>query len=221
MMKKLYAKVNVIIYFIFNVLAIKQVFPQATNYVCSWHVQQNFKKKFCYLNRGKEKSKKDLYQSIINLPYSNYREDFVKNFSAIKKSRSISSELKKYLEDKYAEKEVWVRGYMKVNFCCGMCTTSRIEAKHRVLKQFLNSGKRLTEFFNVIKDLEQREILNFENEIEKSNKFNRKKEEKSDLIKYFKNDYGDYVIERLKDNLIQSTNYKITEIEENKWQVIH
>ena len=125
--------------------------------------------------------------------------------------------MKKYLDDKFKEKELWVKGFMKINFCCGICTTSRIEAKHRVLRQFLNSGKRLTEVFNVIKELEQREISNLTNEIEKSNKQARKKEEKSDLIKYFKDEYGDYVIERLKDNLIQSTNYKILEIEENKW----
>jgi len=106
---------------------------------------------------------------------------------------------------------------MKTGFCFGMCTISRLEAKHKVLKQFLNSGKRLTEIFLVIKELEQREIAKYLNEIEKGNSQARKKEEKSDLIKYFKDIYGDYVLERLKDNLIDSTNYKVSNARNNKW----
>ena len=119
-------------------------------------MQQN--KKFCYLNRGRDATKKALYSSIINLPYSNHPDEFDEKFGNIKKSRSINSELKKYLDDKSKEKELWVKGFMKIKSCCGMCTTSCIEAKHRVLKQFLNSGKRITEIFKVIKELEQREI---------------------------------------------------------------
>jgi len=106
---------------------------------------------------------------------------------------------------------------MKKKFCCGMCTTSRIEAKHSVLKKFLNSGKRLTEVFKVIKELEEREIASYKNELDKSNKNARKKEETSDLIKHFRSIYGEYVIERLKDQLINSTNYKISELARNKW----
>lgn len=180
-------------------------------------MQQNLKKKFSYLNRGKDEKKQALYYSIINLPYADYPDDFEDSFREIKKSRSINIELKNYLDEKAKDKELWVKAFMKKKFCCGMCTTSRIEAKHSVLKKFLNSGKRLTEVFKVIKELEEREIASYKNELDKSNKNARKKEETSDLIKHFRSIYGEYVIERLKDQLINSTNYKISELARNKW----
>lgn len=151
------------------------------------------------------------------MPYSNYKEEFEESLKEIKKSRSINNELKKYLDEKIKEKEFWVKAFMKKKFCYGMCTTSRIEAKHSVFKKFLNSGKRLTEVFQIIKELEEREITSHKNEIEKSNRLARKKEENSDLIKHFKDEFGEYVIERLKDNLINSTNYKVSEVADNKW----
>jgi len=55
--------------------AIKKVFPNSTNYMCSWHLQQNLKKRFAYLNRGNDLDKKALYKSIINLPYQNYQKN--------------------------------------------------------------------------------------------------------------------------------------------------
>ena len=198
-------------------LAIKNIFPRASNFVCSWHVQQNLKKKFCYLNRAKDNAHKKLYTQIVNLPYSNSPLKFEEDMSEINDSTLISSELKKYLKDKLKEKEFWVKGFMKVKFCCGMCSTSRIESKHKTLKQFLNSGKRLTELFKVIKELEQKEISRMENEIEKFHKKERKKQEKNDIIIHFKDIYTDYVIERLKDNLNDSTNYKIIQNSGSDW----
>ena len=204
----------------FKLIAIKNIFPKATNFVCSWHVQQNLKKKFCYLNRAKNKASKDLYVQIINLPYSNYPQEFEEDISEIYQSKLISSELKKYLKDKAKEKQFWVKGFMKIKFCCGMCSTSRIESKHRTLKKFLNSGMRLIELFKIVKELEKKEVSRMENEIEKSGKIERKKKDKSDLILNFKDDYSEYIIERLKDNLIESTNYKIVQAASNSWSIL-
>jgi len=80
---------------------------------------------------------------------------------------------------------------MKKKLCYGMCTTSRTEAKHSVFKKVLNPGKRLTEVFQIIKELEEREITSHKNEIEKSNRHTRKKEENSDLIKLFQDEFGE------------------------------
>ena len=42
-----------IIFFLYKFeKAIEKVFLRSKNYLCSWHVQQNFKKKFAYLNRS-------------------------------------------------------------------------------------------------------------------------------------------------------------------------
>ena len=82
----------------------------------------------------------------------------------------LNNDLKKYLKEKAKEKESWVKGFMKKKFCCGMCNSSRIESKHRILKQYLNSGKRLSELFQVVKELEKMEISRMENEIERFRK---------------------------------------------------
>jgi len=216
-MKKRSEKVNKFIFFIKILLAIKEIFPKSTNFICSWHVQQNLKKKYSYLNRSKNKESKDLYQRIIQLPFSNDPEEFETSFAKILGQNQLQSDMKIYLLNKAKEKEFWVKGFMKKKFCCGMCSSSRIESKHRVLKQYLNSSKRLTELFQVLKNLEAIEISRMENKIEKSRKNERKKKEKMDIIVSLKEIYSDYVLERVKDNLLDSINYKIDKQEKNLW----
>jgi len=158
-----------------------------------------------------------LYNQIINLSYSNYPNDFENSFTNIMKSKHITKELKKYLDDKAKRKEYWVKGYLKDYFCCGLCTTSRLESKHSVLKQYLNSGKRLTELFQVMQQLEEKEVNKMKNEIQSKQKRKRTKIGNSDLVIYFKDKYSEYVIERIKDNSIDSINYKVTEVDQNQW----
>ena len=40
--------------------------------------------------------------------------------------------------------------------------------------------------------------------------------ESPDLIKYFKSEYSDYIMTRLKDNLIETLNYKFEKKEKNE-----
>ena len=53
--------------------------------LCAWHVQQNFKKHFTFLNRLKTDEKTILYSIIINLPFqfsiNNFEEDIKKIFA--------------------------------------------------------------------------------------------------------------------------------------------
>ena len=48
----------------------------------------------------------DLYNQIRNLIYFNYPEEFEDSMLIIMKSKFITKELKKYLDDKTKEKEV-------------------------------------------------------------------------------------------------------------------
>ena len=75
------------------------------NYICSWHVQQNLKKRFAYLNRGNDSEKKELYTTIINLPYEEYQSNFEDSYKQILSSIHISKELKTYLKNKYSDKK--------------------------------------------------------------------------------------------------------------------
>jgi len=120
-------------------LAIKDVFPRSRHNLCAWHIEQNFKKKFCFLNRplkNKDNSeRKKLYQKIICLPYVEEREMFEEQINTILESDLIGEDLKQYLKEKYKLKKQWVKGYIKEAFCCGTCTTSRIESKHSMYKR--------------------------------------------------------------------------------------
>jgi len=122
------------------------------------------------LNKGNNKKKKELYQLIVSLPLSNQKDDFMESYNKIIKSKYLSGDSKSYLKNKFNKKDRWVKAFMKSKFCGGMCTTSRIESKHRVFKRFLNSSTKLSELFKVIKIIENQEINSFTNEIVKLNK---------------------------------------------------
>ena len=152
---------GIILLMFLKLIAIEKVFPKSSAFLCSWHVQQNLKKKFAFLNRGKEAEKKILYSNIINLPYENYQKDFIDSYNQISASNHLSKDLKVYLKNRFEQRKLWVRAYMKERFCAGICTTSRIESKHKIFKKYLNSSNRLVELFKVFRELEQLEINGF------------------------------------------------------------
>jgi len=209
------------IYDSLTLLAVQNVFPKSKNLLCAWHVQQGFKKRFAFLNRGKEQQKKDLYNLIVSLPLSQTPENFDDNLKSILKNKFVSKEHKSYLQEKAKRAEKWAKCFMKSYFCCGMCTSSRIEAKHRLYKRFMNSSTQLTEFFNIIQELEEREITSFKDEINRFNRQENKKMEESALIKYFKDQYSNYALSKLKEELIESTNYKLLKKNGEKWYLLY
>jgi len=171
-------------------------------------VSQNLKKRFAFLNRGKDPEKQKLYFKIINLPFSEYICDFEEDYEKIIKSDLLGDNNIIYLKQRWNDRKYWVKGYMKLYFCCGMCTTSRIEAKHRVLKTYLNSSKSLVTLFQVFKELENTEIKNYKDEFTKISTKREKKLEKSNILKYF-NFVSDFVINKITNELIESLNYKV------------
>ena len=74
---------------------------------------------------------------------------------------------------------------MKTNFCCGICTTSRIEAKHRIYKAYPNGNKnsRFCEIFLTFQKLEKQEATKFEDEIIRLSKSTKTQLTKNDFIK--------------------------------------
>ena len=231
MTKKLLGKVyffyNLI--FIFNLfinslLAIKEVFSESRHNLCGWHVQKNLKSHFCILTRNSKdttanikKQKKDLYNTIINLPFIDCPKKFEDTIIAIRNNELLNEDLKEYLDLKYSQKYRWVKGYIKSHFCCGTCTSSRIESKHRVLKQNLNSSKRLAELFTIFQKLEQMEGSQFKDEFTRLSKAQTSQLEKSEIIKALKAKHSNYVLEITKRKLVESINYKIDQKGRNLW----
>ena len=149
---------------------------------------------------------------IRNFPYSEDPEDFDYYSGKVLKSKYISKEQKDYLKEKLKTKKLWVKAFIKDQFACGMCSTSRVEGKHRIFKLYLNSSSRLTHLFKVFKDLEKNEICNYKDEIEKFNKKENDHLGKSSLVKYFSLGYSDYVLLKLKQVLNESHNCKYEKV---------
>ena len=159
----------------------------------------------------------NLYLTILNLPFSKYEEDFQEDLEEVLEDDNLSLDHQNYLKEKVKQKELWVKAFIKTKFCAGMCTSSRIEAKHKVLKQYLNSSKRLTELFETFKMIESQEISRYESEIERLNKGSNKIICKYKLIQELEKKYSPYSLTIVKNNLLEGLNYSIEKIKEGVW----
>ena len=128
----------------------------------------------------------------------------------------INEALKTYLKERHKTKELWVKCYFKASFTCGMCTSSRIEAKHKIYKKYLNGDSRLCEVFHVFKLLEEIEIFKYQDEISKFNLLENKKAKQHELFQEAEKIYGAYVLEKLKEVFLDSTNYEV-ELKNKIW----
>jgi len=113
-----------------------------------------------------------------------------------------------------------VKCYFKDRFSCGTCTTSRIESKHRIYKKFLNSNSRLSEVFQTFKKLEEKSILQYKDEIKQLTLAESTKLSEYSLVKEVKKQYGKYVVDKVKETILESLNYSVQKMN-NKWKVYY
>lgn len=130
---------------------------------------------------------------------------------------NLTQEQKNYLQDKSKQKQFWVKAFIKDKFSCGMCTSSRIEAKHKVLKTYLNSSKRLIEIFEIFLKLERQEISKFSDEIKTISHGDHKIVIKFKLMKEIKSQYSTYASNIAQNNLLEGLNYSIERIRDGLW----
>ena len=130
--------------------------------MCAWHVSNNLKKHFAYLNRLKSQNAKKIYQSIISLPYNEYIGGYEDEYKGIVRSKDLSPDSIAYLQKRNEYCDLLVKAFMKNPFTGSTYTTSRIESKHRIFKKILNSGSSLIKVFQTFAYLEQIEIENFQ-----------------------------------------------------------
>lgn len=161
------------------------------------------------MNKGNSKEKKDLYNLIVKLPYTEYENSFDESLRTILASKLISKDFRDYLKNKCKDKTLWVKCFMKESFTCGTVTSSRIESKHSIYKRYLDGNKRLSEVYNTFKLLEDQEIKSFKNEIQTFTKKENTEENQYELIKKSKELYSAYIIQKLKLNIIKSLNYSV------------
>jgi len=189
-----------------------KVFPNSKFLLCAWHVEQNLKKRTLYLNKGKNKEKKKLFTIIKNLPYAEYEDLYLTNYNLLKNSKDLDDSTKKYLQERHNHRELWVKCFVKKNFTCGMVASSRIESKHSVFKKNLDDTTRLSEIFTIFNNLEQQEIQDFTDELNSICSKENVGLDQNDLIKKFKEQYGEYIILKIKREVLDAINYQVEKI---------
>lgn len=166
-------------------------------------------------------TKKKLYKLLVNLPFTEYECEYENDWEEIKNNDLISEDLRKFLEHRNQIKEKWVKCFMKQTFTCGTCTSSRIESKHRVYKKYLNGNSRLCEVFKCFKELEDKQISNYTDEIKTFKKSQESELDKHTLVKEVEQKYSQYVVIKIKEILLESLHYSVEEINENqKWYLL-
>ena len=165
------------------------------------------------MNAQKKKERKELHKTIISLPVVESSTVFDNTIQSLINNRLLDAKDKEYLERKCLN----AKGYQKAVFCCGMCSSSRIESKHNAYKFFLKSSKRLGELFTIFRKLEVREIMPFKDEVQYIPKSESKRLDKSNLNKYPKGTYSNFVTRKMKDVMQESLNYTIEKKSHNLW----
>jgi len=113
--------------------AIERALPNTTHLLCQWHMQQNFKKHFLYLNTVKGPGSLEARQLYRYLTGDVIFNESVKNFWKVSEiifnsEHLLGPERIKYLRGMWQIKEKWTMAFSPKNFIAGTHTTSRIEA---------------------------------------------------------------------------------------------
>ena len=174
---------------------------QSNLLLCSWHIQKNIISHLSSLG----KKNKTLYDRVINLPFITCEKKFNDLIKTVEESEDVSIRERKYLEEKLKTKKQWAKCITKENFCGGICTTSRIEGLHGVLKRFLNSNSRLQGVFNCFRSIEKTQLQKFEQE------YSRHKKQKiiavSNPLELIKNEFSDFLYKKIAPKFSKALNY--------------
>jgi len=169
--------------------------------LCSWHIQRNLISKLS----GLSKKNKEIYDMILNLPFITCQDKFNEVLKEVDSSEEITKVEKDYLKTKLESKVRLAKCFTKVTFCGGVCTTSRIQGLHGVLKKYLNSNSSLLKIFNCFRQIENIQLTKFEKE------YNRKNKKFTELdslpLQEIKSKFSDYVYKKLAPKFSRALNY--------------
>jgi len=197
-----------------NFLGIKTIFPKSGRLICSWHLQRHFVSRFSSLI-SKDKS---LYDKTINLPFITRLEKFNDVIKELKKPGVLNQSQLEYLNKKLGVKETWAKCIIKKDFVGGICTTSRVESLHSILKDDLNSNSSLQDVLQAFKKIEKSQINKFQEEYLRHTKNIKGKLTEGFVMAEIKKKYTDYAIKKLEQRINKTISYKVEEIKKNsKW----
>lgn len=175
-----------------------------------WHIQRNIVKKFS----GLSKKDKDLYNKVVALPFISRKTKFETYVKELTKSKALSTDEKRYLEDLLSRKDKWAKHVIKSQFGGGVSTTSRVEGLHSVLRKYLTSKSSIQNVFYCFREIEDSQIEKFNNE------FYTIKDVKSAetliFLQKIKEVYPEYTVKKMVSKYFKSLDYTQTIEKSNK-----
>jgi len=169
--------------------------------LCGWHIQRNLISKLSAL----AKKDKKLYDKIINLPFVTCTNKFEEIIGEVKKSKTLSRIEFDYIQEKLKTKSKWAKSITKSQFCGGVCTTSRIEGLHGVLKRHLNANSSINKVFNCFRQLEIAQSQKHDQEFLRHQKQEQKFQ--SNPLKEIEKKYPEYIYKKIAPKFSKSLNY--------------
>ena len=142
--------------------AAKRVFGGTEHKLCAWHIARLLHKNYSYL-RGGTPDNNEIYKLMMNLPFEKHTSKFEITAKKIKDHLDSKAD---YFQGYYNKKTLYVKCYVKDNFCAGTNTTSRIESYHSVLARGVSAKTSLQCLFEVVSEIEENTV--FKDEIKES-----------------------------------------------------
>ena len=138
--------------------------------------------------------------------------------SELKKDGVLTEEQLNYLEKKLKTKKTWAKCLIKKDFVVGICTTSRVEALHSVLLDYLTSNSRLTQVLDAFRKIENTQIDKFRKKFELGKEKDSKKFDDGYLLKELRKKITPYALKKVEERINFAITYQIEEGKQsNKW----
>nr|KYP70173.1 Protein FAR1-RELATED SEQUENCE 7 [Cajanus cajan] len=115
--------------------AIKQVFPEATHRLCSWHLQKNV----CQNVKNN-----NFWKDFKRVMYSNYTpEKFERLWNELAERHELQDN--NWVQQTYQKRFMWATAYLCDNFFAGIRTTSLCEGINSCIKSYLKRKNTIVE----------------------------------------------------------------------------
>eukprot|EP00347_Sterkiella_histriomuscorum_P007670 403348024 len=110
--------------------AIEKEFNKTTHLLCQWHMMQNLKKHFVFLNKTKKLHQKQLYNHIIECIYTPDPKKFQELQDIIfQQSEELDEQRMSYLRQLFQIKEKWAYAFQPHLFNAGLHVEKRVVEK--------------------------------------------------------------------------------------------
>ncbi|XP_058741440.1 protein FAR-RED ELONGATED HYPOCOTYL 3-like [Vicia villosa] len=118
--------------------AIKQVVPDATHCLCTWHLNKN---------AGENVKNSGFLQGFQKAMYSNFTKDEFEDF-LLELIKDNGLERNPWVVKTYENKSLWATAYLRERFFGGIRTTSQYEAVNAIIKSYVRKKGHIFEFMH-------------------------------------------------------------------------